>query len=157
MTLKPPDPDWLAEFQAAAHAAQASETAFRKTAAAQIAEKERARQYAFRRLGLVRAMVAVARLAPSRTEAMVALRNALQAELGWIEETEARRPVLDAWTPVSASVWAALHPDAPDEDAAAVSVPAALAGFEAWYEERHGKPFLSLFDQEIPEFPLVEF
>jgi hypothetical protein len=33
----------------------------------------------------------------------------------------------------------------------------ALEAFEAWFETAHGKPFYVLFDQYVPEVPVVDF
>jgi hypothetical protein len=34
---------------------------------------------------------------------------------------------------------------------------AELEAFEAWFEGAHGKSFYALFDQYVPEVPVVDF
>jgi len=45
----------------------------------------------------------------------------------------------------------------PQPEAPAVDVIALLATFEAWYAAAHRTPFWDLFDQPMPETPLVDF
>lgn len=149
---------FLAALEQAAHAAQREEIAFRENVAAEIAKRERARQFAFRRLGLIKAMVTATGGAKEEAEAVARGRAALKAELGWLSDTEARGPIVDAWGTVAQAVWRTLHPETSAEaDQERPSVGDALAAFEAWYETAHGSAFLALLDQEIPEMPVVEF
>ncbi len=149
---------FLAALEQAAHAAQREEIAFRENVAAEIAKRERARQFAFRRLGLLKAVVTSSSAAKDEAEAVARGRVALKAELGWLSDTEARGPILEAWGAVAQAVWRALHPeDGAGTDSELPSVGDAMAAFEAWYEATHGSAFLALLDQEIPEMPVVEF
>lgn len=148
---------FLAELEAAAHAAQREEIAFRENVAAEIAQRERARAFAFRRLGLIKAVVTAASGAKDAGEAVARGRAALKAELGWLSDTEPRLPILDAWNQVTGAVWAALHPeDETGQSAECPPVAEAMAAFEAWYATTHAAPFLALLDHEIPEMPVVE-
>lgn len=148
---------FLAALEQAAHAAQREEIAFRSNVAAEIAKRERARQFAFRRLGLIKAVVTSSSAAKDGAEALARGRAALKAELGWLSDSEARLPILEAWGAVTQAVWRTLHPEtAAEADHDRPSVGDALAAFEAWYETAHGSAFLALLDQEIPEMPVVE-
>lgn len=149
-------PGCLGRLDAAAKAAQAAEIAFRRSVADGIARHERLRQFAFRRLGLAQALAAAVAAAETEEAAAAAGAAALQRELGWHSETEARTRILDAFRPVTLAVWAEGRPA---EEAAEDGVPVedAFAAFEAWYEAEFGQPFLALLDVEIPEMPVVEF
>ncbi len=148
----------LAALHEAAIAAQKAELAFRESIAAEMARRERERQFAFRRLEIVREMMRALTPAEGEDAAVAAQRAALKRELGWVGESEARRRILEAWLPVAAAIWHA-SPAAADKGAppAGTSVQAALATFEAWYEREMGTPFLALMDQEMVEIPVVEF
>lgn len=148
-------PGFLTALERAAHQAQSAEVAFRDGIAREIATRERARQFAFRRLGIASDMVRAARGAEDAAAAVEAQCAALMAELGWSNRAGTRTAVMDAWEnvarAVATSVGLACEPPH-DGD-----VEAAFAGFEAWYETQHGVAFLSLLDQEMPEMPVVEF
>lgn len=178
-------PEFVNRLEQEAIAAQRSEIAFRRDIAAEIERRERDRQYAFRRLDLARTMAKAAGETDSEEKAIAAQVAALRAELGWYGDTEERQRVFEAWrevaTAVAASVASNARDDASTEDGAALArtgtgkatenaesdtdadtqdaarVPDAMRAFEDWYEREFGKPFLALFDQEIPEFPVVEF
>ncbi len=147
---------FIADLELAATSAQREEIAFRENIAAEITRRERARQFAFRRLDLARTMSAAAASAESEEDAVARQLAAFKRELDWHSESDARKRILDAWRPVAAAVWSHARPD--DADAAPpASVPAAMLAFEDWYRSEHGNDFLALFDQEIPEMPVVEF
>ncbi|HRJ62256.1 MAG TPA: hypothetical protein PKZ97_17735 [Azospirillaceae bacterium] len=146
-------PVFVARFDAAAKAAQAAEIAFRNNIAAEIARHERTRQFAFRRLGLARDLLAAVSGAENEDAATAAGAAALKRELDWHGETEHRARVLAAFRPVSLAVWAASK----DENADAETVDQAFETFEAWHRDAVGTEFFALLDQELPEFPVVEF
>jgi hypothetical protein len=127
-------PAFLSTLEAAAHAADAEETAFRREAAARIDILERARTFAFRRLNVVRAMADAARRAPD-PEASVAAQ-------------------LERLSTLAACIDAEVRANA----AAPAGEPCAeLASFEDWYAERFGSPFWAVFDRYSPETPVVDF
>jgi hypothetical protein len=80
----------------------------------------------------------------------------LRARLGWGSDSEARDAVVTRFTPVAQAMFASLAPS-DDEDAAAPDVIAALAEFERWYGETHPNPFWILFENYMPETPVVDF
>jgi hypothetical protein len=127
-------PAFLSTLEAAAHAADAEETAFRREAAARIDTLERARTFAFRRLNVLRAMADAARRAPD-PEASVAAQ-------------------LERLSTLAACIDAEVRANA----AAPAGEPCAeLASFEDWYAERFGSPFWAVFDRYSPETPVVDF
>ena len=156
--------DFLSALRQAAHAAQAEEISFRNHVGREIEKRERARQYAFRRLSIAELMARAAHDAKDETAAVDAQTAALRSEFGWHGDTEARRQIIEAWRPVALAVWATVRPLPPDGDAVggAAEVPppdvgAALAAFEAWYLAEFGSNYLSILDQEVQELPVVEF
>lgn len=148
-------PDFVAELRDRAHAAQAEEIRFRRSIAAEMEARERARAWAFRRLGLIRAMVTVAVGAETAEEARAAQQRAFAVELGFDGSGEAQARTVEAWGAVADAVHSALRPAA-QEGPPAPTPAEALAAFEAWYEAAFGRPFLALLDQEPLEIPVVE-
>lgn len=149
----------VGRLDAAAKAAQAAEIAFRQSVADGIARHERQRQFAFRRLGLVKAVAAAVAAAETEEAAVTAGTVAVQRELDWHSESDTRTRILDAFRTVTLAVWAEARPndDQPAADAEPVPVEDAFAAFEAWYETEIGQPFLALMDVEYPVLPVVEF
>ena len=78
----------------------------------------------------------------------------LRAKLGWSGDSEARSAVLTEFAKVAQALFANLHRG---EGQTSADVLALLKEFEAWYEATHRKPFWDLFDQPMPETPLVDF
>ena len=150
---------FISDLEHAATTAQREEIAFRESIAAEITKRERARQFAFRRLDLARTMSAAAMGAETEDEAIARQLAAFRRELDWHSESEARKRILDAWRPVAAAIWShvRLRPGTMPEAATPASVPTTLLAFEDWYRAEIGTDFLALFDQEIPELPVVEF
>jgi hypothetical protein len=144
----------LATFEAAAAAADETETAVRRRAYAEIAAAERARAFAFRRLNLMRTL-ARAIGGADKEEAVGRGLAAVRAELGWHDDSETRTETLGRLAPVVVATFASLA-RVEDGDAPATDVAGALADFEAWYEHTYGQSFWVLFEQQIEELPLVE-
>lgn len=153
MLTKPPA--FLETLTAEASQAEIAELEFRKSVASEIATRERRRQFAYRRLDLAGTMLSAVRSAETVEAAQAAGTSALKRELGWNTETEARKAVLAAWSPVVAAIWNSLQ-EAPTPQSSPAPV-AAMAQFETWYAAKHGQPFLATFDVELPELPVVEF
>jgi hypothetical protein len=148
-------PAFLATLEAAAHAADAEETTFRREAAARIETMERARTFAFRRLNVLRAMAEAAGRAPDPDASIAAQVGLIRDRIGWRRpEDETPRAVLERLAPLAASVDAEVRAGA---DADTGDSCAELERFERWYAERFGVPFWALFDHHSPETPVVDF
>lgn len=150
---------FIADLEQLATTAQREEIVFRENIAAELTKRQRARQFAFRRLDLARTMSAAAMGAESGEEAIARQLTAFRRELDWHSESEARKRILEAWRPVAAAIWSHLgpRPEAAPGAAMPASVPTIMLTFEDWYRAETGNDFLALFDQEIPELPVVEF
>lgn len=159
------DNQLLAPLAEAAAVAQREEVTFRDNVGREIDKRERARQYAFRRLSLAELMLDAARATDDAEKAVVAQTAALRAEFGWHGESEPRKRIFAAWRPVALAVWSAVrpHPDEAETEAAAggseppPDIAAALGAFERWYEAEFGSNYLAILDQEKQELPVVEF
>ncbi len=145
---------FLEDLQAAARAAEVDEAAFRREVAARVAELERERAFAFRRLNLMKAVAEAIGPAEDEPTAVAYALTALRARLGWDSDSEARAAVLASFAPVAQAVFASLTPDQEKSD---TDVGAALTQFETWYSQTHTTPFWTLFEHYIPETPRVDF
>lgn len=155
------DEQFLEALSEAAVAAQQEEIAFRDNVAREIEKRERARQYAYRRLSTAELMLAAARKSENEEMAVTAQTATLRAEFGWHGESEAHKRILGAWRPVALAVWAVVKPLPETTDEAEApplpDITAALAEFERWYETQFGTNYLAILDQEKQEYPVVEF
>jgi hypothetical protein len=149
-----PVASFLETLQGAASDASAAETAYRREAAAHIKQLERERSFAFRRVNLMKPIADAVARAESEEIAVSAGQAILRAKLGWSGDTEARSAVLTEFAKVALALFANLHPV---EDQHPADVLALLKEFEAWYEATHRTSFWDLFDQPMPETPLVDF
>jgi hypothetical protein len=151
---------FLAALAEAATAAQREEFTFRDNIGREIEKRERARQYAFRRLSLAELMAKAAHGAEDEEKAVAAQTAALRSEFGWHGESDQRKRIFAAWRPVALTVWAAVKPQPAEVETVAAPTPniaAALAEFERWYEAEFGSNYLAILDQEKQEYPVVEF
>lgn len=153
---------FLATLQEAASTASEAEAEFRRSIGARIAALEQERSFAFRRLNLVKALAEAAAGADSEASALGACRSALIGRLGWGGESEAQREVVERFGPVFQALWTAGRPvEMQGRDADAVAEPPdpamALAAFEDWFAGSRGTPFWKLFENVMPETPLVDF
>ena len=154
------DDHFLVPLAEAATAAQREEIDFRDNVGREIERRERARQYAFRRLSLAELMAETARRASDEEGAIAAQTLTLRGEFSWHGESEQTKRIFAAWRPVALTVWAAVRPPPAEGEATPPSPPdvvAALAEFERWYEAEFGTNYLAILDQEKQEFPVVEF
>ena len=155
------DEHFLSGLQRAATAAQREEIDFRNNVGREIEKRERARQYAFRRLSIAELMAKAARGAENEEKAVALQMAVLRADFGWLGDSEQHKRIVAAWRPVALAVWAVVGPPSAEADDAAQSAPpdvaAALAAFEAWYEAEFGSNYLAILDQEMQELPVVEF
>ena len=139
----------------AKHSAQA-ESEFRRDRAERLKALERERAFAHRRLNFMRAIGDAVGKTESEEIAVAAATAAMRAKLGWWDESEARTQVLSRFAPVAQQMFASLAPII-EEKAPPPDVLAALAQFETWYPETHPHPFWMLFENEMPQTPLVDF
>lgn len=144
---------FLEEFEAAAAQAETAETQYRHEAVQRIARLEQERAFAFRRLNLLKAVAGAVREAENEEDAVANGLALLRDRVNWSTVDEARSEVLSRFTPVIVAVFRAV---APAEGAPASSVAETLAEFEAWHRDRRPNPFWMLFEQQLPELPLVE-
>lgn len=144
----------LADYDAAAIAAQSAEDALRNRLAQEVGQLERQRAFAFRRANLVRLLISSAARCDTEEAALGSQRAALRNDLEWRFESDPQRAILDRLQTIGRAIWQCTRNTTEDGPAC---VHAELQAFEAWYETTHGKSFYALFDQYFPELPVVEF
>jgi hypothetical protein len=149
-------PSFLDALKLAADRATAAETDFRREITGRTRALERARAFAFRRVNLMRAVADVMAGAESEEIALAVAAAVLRARLGWSSDSEARIAVVSRFAPIAQAMFASLAPS-DDEDAREPDVIQALAEFETWYAETHPGPFWTLFENSMPETPVVDF
>lgn len=135
--------------------ADAEETKLRREFSERLKGIEQDRAFAYRRYNLMRLLAEAMSGAESEEIAVGNAIAALRARLGWHGDSEAHDAVLSRFAPVGQALFADLAP--PEAEADEVDVTAALKEFEVWYAERHGSPFWILFENYIPETPVVDF
>jgi hypothetical protein len=145
---------FLDELAAAARAAELSEQAYRREAAARIAILERERAFAFRRVNLMKSITEAVTAAESEELAVSRALAVLRARLGWVGDSEARNDVLSHFSSVAQAIFTKVAPEARDK---AADARAALEAFEDWYAQTHKAAFWQLFEHYIPETPRVDF
>jgi hypothetical protein len=153
--MKPSVPFLDALAFAASRSAQA-EIDIRREWAERIKALEHERAFAHRRLNFMRAIAEAVATAESEEIAVAAATAAVRAKLGWWDESAARTQVLSRFVPVAQQVFAGLAPVV-EEEAPLPDVLGALAAFETWYLQTHPHPFWMLFENQMPETPLVDF
>jgi hypothetical protein len=151
-----PGPSFLDDLKRATERAAAAENDFRREIAQRIKAIENERAFAFRRFNLMRAIADVVASAESEEIAVAGATALLRAKLGWPSDSEARSAVLSRFAPVVQAMFASLAPS-DDEDAPTPDVIGALSEFERWYGETHPNPFWILFENYLPETPVVDF
>lgn len=150
--MKDPLEDLLKPFHAAASKAHVAEANFSREFERERARRKRDREFAFRRLGLIKALAAVANVKEEK-ESIEAQLAVLCNELGWFDVTDAKQKALDDFVPVARAIHGSF---VRKRGGTKVSVTRAFSAFERKYEKATGKPFLALLDHEIPELPLVD-
>jgi hypothetical protein len=146
---------FVTALQAAAEGAAKAEAEFRRHASQRLATLEAARAFAYRRLNLMKAVADAAAGSASEEIAVANALAVLRAKLGWHGDSVARSEVLSRFAAVARAVaggFSAREDDGPEPD-----VMTALAEFETWYAENHPGPFSALFEQHLPETPVVDF
>ena len=142
----------LATLAARAEAASTEEAAYRKEALRRTETLERARAFAFRRFNLLKKMAETAADEPDAKKAADARLATAFIEIGWIaagldELDEKGRDAETRLRPVVDAIGAGDEPRMLD----------ALAAFEAWFAERVGRDFCSVFDRYVQDTPRVDF
>jgi hypothetical protein len=151
-----PGPSFLDDLKRATERATAAENDFRREIAQRIKALEAERAFSFRRYNLMRAVADGVASAESEEIAVAGATAMLRAKLGWSSDSEARAAVVSRFAPVAQVMFASLAPSE-DERVPAPGVIAALAEFERWYGETHPNPFWILFENYMPETPVVDF
>lgn len=145
----------IAGLESAATAAEQAEATFKRDIDRRIAELERARAFAFRRLRLIGAMAAP--VEGEREAAIEARLDAAMRHVGWLVPGAALEPseleVRAALQPVAAAIEDLARPGEGEPPSAAD----ALARFEAWYRARFGAEFLDVFETRAEFRSLVDF
>ena len=147
-------PSFLDALTTAAANADTAEADFRKQFDSRIRALEHERAFAYRRLNLMRTITNAMEPAQDEEQAVAIARATLRASVGWEEDSETRTETLTHFGVVARAAFASLAP--PEAEADEADVPKALDAFESWYLAARGQPFWNLFDQYIPELPLVE-
>ncbi len=150
-----PAPTFLDTLKAAAEAAEAAESSFRREAAERSKLMDRDRAFAFRKLNLMRAIAAVIANAEAEDVAVASALAVLRSKLGWSSDSEARDAVLSRFAAVAKTAFASIA--VADSEMPEADVIAEISGFEAWYAATHPAPFWALFEHYMPETPVVDF
>jgi hypothetical protein len=148
------NPSFLDALKAAAEGADTAEARLRKEFDERIRALEQERAFAYRRFNLMRSVADAISPAQDEAQAVAIARTTLRTRVGWEEDSETRAETLSRFAPVARAAFASLAP--PEAEAEDADVPRALREFEEWYLAARGQPFWNLFDQYIPELPLVE-
>jgi hypothetical protein len=151
-----PAASYLDALKLSADQSAVAENEFRSQIAARIKELEKQRSFAFRRLNLMKEVSSVIASAESEEIAVAAATAVLRAKLGWASDSEARVAVVSSFAPVAQAMFASLAPMESDKEPKP-DVIRTLSEFEAWYETTHPNPFWVLFDNYMPETPVVDF
>jgi hypothetical protein len=151
-----PAESYLDALKFAADNSSAAENEFRSQLAARIKELEKQRAFAFRRFNLMKEVSGVIAGAESEEIAVAVATAVLRAKLGWASDSEARMAVVSNFAPVAQAMFASLAP-VESEDEEKPDVIGKLKEFEAWYAETHPNPFWVLFENYMPETPVVDF
>jgi hypothetical protein len=147
---------YLDALKRSAEHSAAAEDAFRREIAERTRLLEKQRSFAFRKFNVMKEISAVIAGAESEEIAVAAATAVLRAKLGWVNDSDARSEVVSNFAPVAQAIFANLAPSEGDDEAKP-DVIKSLAEFEAWYQQTHPHPFWFLFENYIPETPVVDF
>jgi len=154
--MKHPPTTLIDGFELAAKTAQQIENKYRADSLAEIARLEAARIVCFRRVRLVKLLAGASTNAETADAAIAAQCAAVADEFGWDATRADHKTVLDALQTPGRAVYTALS-QSDGADAAVDTIAADLAAFESWYQAHAGQSFYALFDQYVPQAPLVDF
>lgn len=146
---------YLDALKADADRATAAEDTFRREIASRTKALEQERAFAFRRLNLMKAVAEGMASAESEEVAVAAAAAMLRGRLGWSTDSDARAEVLSRFAPVAQAMFAQAAPEKTRSEPPEVAE--ALSSFEAWYAATHPVAFWVLFENVMPETPLVDF
>ncbi len=150
------DVSYLDALRRAAERNAIAEHEFRSQITARLKQLEQERAFGYRRFNLINEVSGAVASAESEEIAVAVATAVLRAKLGWVSDSEARIAVTSAFAPVAQAMFASLAPLEGDDEPRP-DVIGALAQFEAWYIETHPSPFWMLFENFIPETPVVDF
>jgi hypothetical protein len=151
-----PATSYLDALKLSADQSALAEDEFRSQIAGRIKELERQRSFAFRRLNLMKEIAGVVAGAESEEIAVAAASAVLRAKLGWVSDSDARMAVVSGFAPVAQAMFAGRAPvESADEETP--DVIKTLGEFESWYAATHTNPFWLLFENYMPETPVVDF
>lgn len=146
---------FLEGLKTAADGAAKAEDEFRKSIAARTKALEAERAFAFRRLNLMRSIAEAIAAAETEEAAIAGAKATLRSRLGWGSDSDARTEVLTRFADVATAMFAQLAPEEAEQEA--VDTAKVLTEFEAWYASTHPVPFWVLFENVMPETPVVDF
>lgn len=145
---------FLATLDQGAKSAKAEEAEFRASYATRVAQLERTRVLAFRRLHLMRAVTQAIEGADNEEEALARAKAACIEALNLDRRMEKHMAVAARFTPVAEAIDEAVNCEGePDHQA----VLTALTAFETWYEGETGQSVYAILDVYVPETPVVDF
>jgi len=163
---------FLDNLEKSAHAASVDEENYRREVAARLKVFENERAFGFRRLNLMKVVIAAIENCETEDDAIVKGSGAFLREVGWSTESESQQESLEKFQPVIRACWQARQAEieaakAESEKAEGKDVASApqvnppdiknqLGDFERWYSEARNGPFLNVLGQEVLELPLVE-
>jgi len=154
---------FLDDFERSAHEASVNEENYRREVAARLKELENERAFGFRRLNLMRTVVAAIQDCETEDEAIIKGSAAFMREVGWSAESESQQESLEKFQPVIRACWQmkqvgtgdAARDEAQSQDKP-VDIGKQLNEFESWFGKARNGSFLSVLEREIVELPLVE-
>ena len=157
----------LDDFERSAHAASVNEENYRREVAVRLKELENDRAFGFRRLNLMRTVIAALQGCETEEEALAGGSAAFLREVGWSSESEAQQEALEQFHPDSRACWQTRQLGAETEadgeteatvkgEAEPAEIGNRLNEFERWFGKARNGPFLSVLEREIVELPLVE-
>jgi len=156
-----PTPSFLDELKLAADRMATAEDDIRREVAQRLKALETDRAFAFRRLNLMRAIAEVVASAEGEEIAVAAATAVLRNKLGWSSDSDTRDEVVSRFTPVAQAMFASLSPEIESSPNAKPTpepdVIKTLTEFETWYAKSHPNAFWVLFENYMPETPVVDF
>jgi hypothetical protein len=144
---------FLDQLEQSAHAASVEEENYRREVAARIKKLEKERAFGFRRLNLMRTVVAAIEACETEDDAVAQGSTAFLREVGWSSESESQQEALEKFQPVIRACWQARQAEGEEQRE---EIGDNLRDFERWFGEARNGPFLSVLEREIVELPLVE-
>jgi len=144
---------FLDRLEQSAHAASVEEEDYRREVALRIRALAQARAFGFRRLNLMRTVLAAIEVCETEEDALVQGSAAFLNEVGWSSESETQKEALEKFQPVILACWRAKQAESEEHRD---GIRDELGDFERWFGEARNGPFLKVLEREIVELPLVE-